>query len=64
MGVEAPLFERDYILFFLGCETALRVRDLLKLTTQQILDLKDKQNKILRVIEGKTQKIRDMYIAN
>ncbi|MED3762135.1 hypothetical protein P4555_24400 [Peribacillus frigoritolerans] len=56
--------ERDYILFVLGCETGLRVGDLLKLTTKQILDLKGKQNKILRVKEGKTQKIRDMYIAN
>lgn len=56
--------ERDYILFVVGCETGLRVGDLLKLTTKQILDLKGKQNKILRVKEGKTQKIRDMYIAN
>lgn len=56
--------ERDYILFVVGCETGLRVGDLLKLTTKQILDLKSKQNKILRVKEGKTQKIRDMYIAN
>ncbi|WP_040373665.1 tyrosine-type recombinase/integrase, partial [Peribacillus psychrosaccharolyticus] len=30
----------------------------------QILALKGKQNKILRVKEGKTQKIRDIYIAN
>lgn len=56
--------ERDYILFVVGCETGLRVGDLLKLTTKQILDLKGKQNKILRVKEGKTQKIRDMYISN
>ncbi|TKH09398.1 site-specific integrase, partial [Peribacillus simplex] len=32
--------ERDYILFVVGCETGLRVGDLLKLTTKQILDLK------------------------
>lgn len=32
--------ERDYILFVLGCETGLRVGDLLKLTTKQILTLK------------------------
>ncbi|MEC0348009.1 tyrosine-type recombinase/integrase [Peribacillus frigoritolerans] len=56
--------ERDYILFVVGCETGLRVGDLLKLTTRQVLDLKNKQHKILRVKEGKTQKIRDMYIAN
>ena len=56
--------ERDYILFLLGCETGLRVGDLLRLPTHQILALKGKQNKILRVKEGKTQKIRDIYIAN
>ncbi|MGG3942091.1 tyrosine-type recombinase/integrase [Peribacillus psychrosaccharolyticus] len=56
--------ERDYILFILGCETGLRVGDLLRLPTHQILALKGKQNKILRVKEGKTQKIRDIYIAN
>ncbi len=56
--------ERDYILFILGCETGLRVGDLLRLPTQQIITLKGKQNKILRVKEGKTQKIRDIYIAN
>jgi integrase len=56
--------ERDYILFVLGCETGLRVGDLLRLNTQQILTLKSKQDKILRVKEGKTQKIRDIYIAN
>ena len=38
--------ERDYILFVVGCETGLRVGDLLRLTTQQILELKGKQNKI------------------
>ena len=32
--------ERDYILFVVGCETGLRVGDLLKLTTKQILTLK------------------------
>ena len=56
--------ERDYILFLLGCETGLRVGDLLRLPTHQILALKGKQHKILRVKEGKTQKIRDIYIAN
>jgi integrase len=56
--------ERDYILFILGCETGLRVGDLLKLNTKQILDLKKKRDKILRVKEGKTQKNRDIYLAN
>ncbi|WP_179891173.1 hypothetical protein [Bacillus sp. AFS017274] len=64
MGAEAPLFGARLHPFVVGCETGLRVGHLLKLTTKQILDLKGKQNKILRVKEGKTQKIRDMYIAN
>jgi integrase len=56
--------ERDYSLFVLGCETGLRVGDLLKLKTQQILDLKYKQDKILRIKEGKTQKSRDLYLVS
>ena len=55
--------ERDYILFVLGCETGMRVGDLLKLKTKQMLDLKKKKEKILRAKEGKTQKIRDIYIG-
>jgi len=56
--------ERDYILFVLGCETGLRVGDLLKLRTKQITDLRKKRDKVLGVIEGKTQKGRNIYIAN
>ncbi|MDQ0975888.1 integrase [Neobacillus niacini] len=56
--------ERDYILFVLGCETGLRVGDLLKLKRQQIVELKSKKQKILKVKEGKTQKIREIYIEN
>ena len=56
--------ERDYILFVLGCDTGLRVGDLLKIKTKQILFLKPKKQKILKVKEGKTQKIRDIYIGN
>ena len=55
---------RDYILFILGCETGLRVGDLLKLKTKQIVALKSKRDKILKVKEGKTEKIREMYIEN
>jgi integrase len=55
--------ERDYILFVLGCETGLRVGDLLKIKTKQILDLKSKKEKILKAKEGKTQKIRDIYMG-
>jgi integrase len=56
--------ERDYILFVLGCETGLRVGDLLRLKPKQILNLKGKYTKILRIKEGKTQKIREMYLEN
>jgi integrase len=56
--------QRDYILFLLGCETGLRVGDLLKIKTKEILALKRKKDKTLRVQEGKTKKIRDIYIAN
>lgn len=57
-------FERDYILFVLGCETGLRVGDLLKLKTKQILDLKSKKSKVIKVKEGKTQKTREVFIEN
>lgn len=55
---------RDYILFVLGCETGLRVGDLLKIKTEAILRLKNKKEKVLRVKEGKTQKIRDIFIGH
>ena len=56
--------ERDYILFVLGCETGLRIGDLLKLKTNQILALKSKKEKILTIKEDKTQKLRRIYIDN
>jgi integrase len=55
--------ERDYILFILGCETGLRVGDLLKMKKKQIIELKSKKQKLLKVIEGKTKKIREIYIG-
>lgn len=54
---------RDYILFILGCETGLRVGDLLKIESEAIIKLKKKKEKVLRVREGKTRKIRDIYIG-
>jgi integrase len=56
--------KRDHILFILGCETGLRVGDILKLRTNQILKLKSHKEKILKVKEGKTQKVREIYIGN
>jgi len=55
---------RDYVLFILGCETGLRVGDMLKLKSEAIRKLKKEKEKVLRVKEGKTQKIRDIYIGN
>lgn len=45
--------ERDYILFVLGCETGLRVGDIINLETQQTLVLKKKQDKSLPVKDRK-----------
>jgi integrase len=55
---------RDYVLFLLGCETGLRVGDILKIKTEAIVKLKKKREKVLRIKEGKNQKIRDVYIGS
>lgn len=52
--------ERDYILFVIGCQTGLRVGDLLRLQTIQIMSLKKKKEKRLNIKEGKTEKIRSV----
>lgn len=51
--------ERDYILFLLGINTGLRVSDLLKL---KISDVKGKKK--ITVKEGKTEKKREIVLAN
>ncbi|MCY7933161.1 tyrosine-type recombinase/integrase [Bacillus spizizenii] len=56
--------ERDYILFIFGCETGLRVGDILKVKTKQILELKNKRDKVFKVQEGKTKKAREIYLGN
>ncbi len=56
--------ERDYILFLIGINTGLRVSDLLKLKTEDILKLKNKQRKEWFVKEGKTVKKRKVNINN
>lgn len=45
--------ERDYILFLIGINTGLRVGDLLKLKTSDVI-----RRKIVKVSEGKTKKVR------
>lgn len=51
--------ERDYIMFLVGINTGLRVGDLLKLKTN---DLKNKKKLVIK--EGKTQKSRQLNLAN
>ncbi|MGG0592513.1 tyrosine-type recombinase/integrase [Priestia megaterium] len=54
--------ERDYIMFLIGINTGLRVGDLLKLKTEDILKLKNKKRKEWLVKEGKTAKSRKVNI--
>ncbi|MCI2257231.1 tyrosine-type recombinase/integrase [Domibacillus sp. PGB-M46] len=51
--------ERDYILFLIGINTGLRVSDLLNL---KISDIKGKKK--ISVKEGKTEKKREIHLAN
>lgn len=51
--------ERDYMMFLIGINTGLRVGDLLEL---KIEDVKGK--KAVMVLEGKTEKSREIYLTN
>ncbi|PGM81836.1 site-specific integrase [Bacillus cereus] len=51
--------ERDYILFLIGINTGLRVGDLLKLKTADVI-----RKKIVKVSEGKTKKAREVNLSN
>lgn len=51
--------ERDYILFLLGINTGLRVKDLLVLRIKEI-----KRKKKVVIMEGKTKKARTLYLEN
>lgn len=51
--------ERDYILFLIGINTGLRVGDLLKLKTKDLL-----KKKKLVIKEGKTSKPRTIYLES
>ncbi|MFC9354900.1 tyrosine-type recombinase/integrase [Arthrobacter sp. NPDC057013] len=50
--------ERDYMLFLVGINTGLRVSDILKFKTTDIVKLKGKKRKELTIQEGKTKKKR------
>ncbi|PDY15680.1 integrase, partial [Bacillus cereus] len=56
--------DRDYILFLIGINTGLRVSDLLKMETSEILKLKQKKRKEFKVKEGKTKKERIINITS
>ncbi|EEM02008.1 DNA integration/recombination/inversion protein [Bacillus pseudomycoides] len=56
--------DRDYILFLIGINTGLRVSDLLKMETDEILKLKRKKRKEFKVKEGKTKKERIINITS
>lgn len=47
--------ERDYIMFLIGVNTGLRVGDILNLKTEQILNLDNRRDKYLLIIEQKTK---------
>lgn len=52
---------RDYVLFVVGTNVALRISDLLELTWNDVLD-ENGDFKILILKEGKTQKIRNIKL--
>lgn len=54
----------DYILFLIGINTGLRVSDLLKMETIEMLKLKRKKRKEFKVKEGKTKKKRIINITS
>lgn len=53
---------RDYALFVVGINVALRISDLLKLTWNDVLNEKGKEFKTVKLLEGKTNKRRDIQL--
>lgn len=53
---------RDYVLFVVGINVALRVSDLLSLTWSDVLKENTKTFKSIKLIEGKTKKKRDIQL--
>ena len=53
---------RDYALFVVGINVALRISDLLKLTWADVLNKNKKSFKSIKIIEGKTNKNRDIKL--
>lgn len=53
---------RDHALFVVGINIALRISDLLKLTWGDVLNKNRKDFKVIRLIEGKTDKKREIQL--
>ncbi len=53
---------RDYALFVVGINVALRISDLLKLTWEDVLNANRKSFKTIKLKEGKTNKGRDIKL--
>lgn len=53
---------RDHALFVVGINVALRISDLLKLTWGDVLDKNKKDFKSIKLLEGKTNKKRDIQL--
>lgn len=53
---------RDHALFVVGINVALRISDLLKLTWADILNKNKRSFKSIKIIEGKTNKKRDIKL--
>lgn len=56
--------ERDYIMFLIGINTGLRMGDILRLKTEQVLAIKNKKNKHITIAEGKTKKPRTISLKS
>lgn len=53
---------RDHALFVVGINVALRISDLLKLTWKDVLKENKKGFKSVKLLEGKTNKMRDIQL--
>lgn len=53
---------RDYVLFVVGINVALRISDLLELKWEDVLEENKKKFKPIKLLEGKTKKKRDIEL--
>lgn len=55
--------QRDLIFFKIGVTNGLRCSDILKIKTEDILKLRNKRNKIIKIAEKKTTKKREINFS-